>query len=160
MRKNMKQVHPEDFDVERLLTAAREGRLYVDENRTAVSREQVIKEVRAYVARIKVMATKRFSSSVDELWDEILANEGLVDFLMPGTKARKCTMFDKYNVMRIIGVLREKGVYESLNDSEYNCLLEQTRKDTSYRKYLGMGIENRQRHLLKTIRRIVADFEI
>ena len=160
MRKNMKQVHPEDFDVERLLAAAREGRLYVDENRTAVSREQVIKEVRAYVARIKVMATKRFSSSVDELWDEILADEGLVDFLMPGTKARKCTMFDKYNVMRIIGVLREKGVYESLNDSEYNCLLEQTRKDTSYRKYLGMGIENRQQHLLKTIRRIVADFEI
>ena len=36
---------------------------------------------------------------------------------------------DKYNVMRIIGVLREKGVYEDFNDTKYNNILEQTDKD-------------------------------
>ena len=33
MRKTFKQVRPEDFDVETLMAAAREGRLYVDECR-------------------------------------------------------------------------------------------------------------------------------
>ena len=59
--------------------------------------------------------------------------------------------------MRIIGVLREKGVYEYYNDSKYNALLEQTDKDTPYRSYLGMGLD--QRHLLVEIRELVAKFQ-
>ena len=156
--KKLKQVCPEDFDVEVLLAAAREGRLYVDENKKKISREILIKEVRAYVGRIKVLVTKEFSSSIDELWDQILSKEEFVVLLTPSCKAKKCREFNKYSVMRIIGVLREKGVYEYYNDSKYNTLLEQTDKDTSYRKYLGMGFE--QRHLLVEIRKIVAQYQL
>ncbi len=156
-KKRFRRVLPEDFDVEMLLAAAREGRLYIDESSKQVSKEQVIVEVREYVSRIRELATREYTPLVDSLWEKILANNDFVDYFMPGTKARKCQLFNKYNVMRIIGVLREKGVYEYLTDSKFNSLLEKTDKDTPYRKYLGMGIENKQLHLLKFIRGILQE---
>jgi len=158
MKQHFKQVRPEDFDVELLLAAAREGRLYVDETKKEVSRETIIIEVRAYVQRIKVFVTKQYRSSIDDLWEQILATDDFVMFLTPGCKAKKCKVFDKYNVMRIIGVLREKDVYEHYSDLKYNALLEQTDKDSPYRKYLGMGLE--QRYLLVKLRQIVAKFQV
>ena len=158
MKKSLKQVRPEDFDVKALLAAAREGRLYVDESKKEVSRDIIIKEVRAYVERIKVLVTKEFSSSIDDIWEQILSMEDFMQLLTPSRKAKKCRKFNKYIVMRIIGVLREKGVYEYYNDSKYNAILEQTVKDTPYRKYLGMGLE--QRHLLVEIRKIVAQYQL
>ena len=158
MKKSLKQVRPEDFDVKALLAAAREGRLYVDESKKEVSRDIIIKEVRAYIERIRVFVTKEFSPSIDDLWEQILSTEEFVVFLTPSCKAKKCQEFNKYNVMRIIGVLREKCVYEYYNDSKYNDILEQTNKDTPYRKYLGMGFE--QRHLLVEIRKIVAQYQL
>ena len=158
MKKSLKQVRPEDFDVKALMVAAREGRLYVDESKKEVSRDIVIKEVRAYIGRIKLLVTKGFSSSVDDIWEHILSTEEFVVFLTPCSKAKKCREFDKYNVMRIIGVLREKGVYEDFNDTKYNNILEQTDKDTPYRKYLRMGLE--QHHLLVKLRQIVAKYQL
>lgn len=155
MKDNLKRVRPEDFDVETLMAAARDGRLYVDEGKKRASKEQVVKDVRAYVRRISVYVTPKFRSSVDKLWEHILSNDEFVDFLTPGTKARKCRDFDKYNLMRIIGVLREKGVYEFYSDRKYDALLEPGEKESPYRRYLGMGIE--QRPLLVKIREIVAD---
>ena len=158
--KKLKRVHPEDLDVEVLLAAAREGRLYIDECKNEVSKEQVIVKVRAYVQRIKVFATPKCCSFVDELWEQILANDEFVMFLTPGSKARVCRDIDKYNVMRIIGVLREKGVYQQYSDYKFHALLEQTDKDSSFRKYLSKGIENRHRALLEKIRKIVEHYEL
>ena len=157
MRK-LKQVHPEDFDVELLLVAAREGRLYVDESRKMVSKEEVIVKVRAYIERIREFVTPGFRSSVDELWGNILACDEFVTFLTPSNKARMFRDFNKYHVMRIIGVLREKGVYEYYNDLQFNARLENTDKDTPYRKYLSMGFE--QRSLLIKIRGFVAKYQL
>jgi hypothetical protein len=158
MKESLKRVRPEDFDVKVLLAAAREGRLYVDEIKKEVSRDIVIKEVRAYIGRIKVLVTKEFRLSIDDLWEQILSTEEFVVLLTPSSKAKKCRNFNKYGVMRIIGILREKGVYEYYNDSKYNALLEQTDKDTPYRKYLGMGLE--QRHLMVKLRQIVAQCQL
>ena len=158
MKKSLKQVRPEDFNVEVLIAAAREGRLYVDESKKEVSRDIVIKEVRAYIGRIKALVTKEFRSSIDDLWEQILSTEEFVVFLTPSSKAKKCREFNKYSVMRIICVLREKGVYEDFNDTKYNNILEQTDKDTPYRKYLRMGLE--QHHLLVKLRQIVAKYQL
>lgn len=155
--KEFKQVRPEDFDVKLLLAAAREGRLYVDESRKTVSKEEVTKNVLAYVERIREFVASGFRSSIDELWENILACDEFVVFLTPSNKARKCRVFDKYSVIRIIGVLREKGVYEPYSDRKFIALLEETNKDCSYRCYLGMGLE--QRDLLLKIRRIVAQYK-
>lgn len=156
--KKLKQVQPEDFNVELLLAAAREGRLYVDETRCEVSKDDVIKEVRAYVQRIDVYVTKEFRSSIGDLWKEILSCDEFIELLTPSRKAKKCQVFNKYYVMRIIGVLREKDVYEPLSDSKYIALLEQTDKDCSYRCYLGKGLD--QRSLLMKLRVIVTHYQL
>ncbi len=156
MKSNLKQVHPEDFNVELLMAAAREGRLYIEDSIKTIDREEMINNVRTYVKRIDVFVTKKFSSSIDELWEDIFASDDFITFLTPGTKSRKCREFDKYSVMRIIGVLREKGVYEQYSDRKYNKLLEPGTNDSAYRKYLGEGIE--QRDLLVKIRKIVAQY--
>ena len=158
MKESLKRVRPEDFDVKVLLAAAREGRLYVDENKKEVSRDIVIKEVRAYIERIQPLVSKEFRLSIDDLWEQILSTEEFVVFLTPSSKTKKCREFNKYSVMRIICVLREKGVYEAFNDSEYNNILEQTDKDTPYRKYLSIGLE--QHHLLVKLRQIVARYQL
>lgn len=151
--KKLTRVRPEDFNVEALMAAAREGRLYVDERKQEVSKEQVIKEVRAYVGRIRVFVTNTYSSSIDELWEDVFRSDVLMKVLLPKPKARKCTVFDKYGVMRIVGVLREKGVYERRSDPQYNALLEEQGKDSPYRRYLGQGLE--QRSEIVALRRIV-----
>ncbi len=144
--------------MEALLTAAREGRLYVDVSKKKVSRDIIIKEVRAYVGRIQTLVTKEFSLSIDDLWEQILSTEDFLQILTPSCKAKKCREFNKYSVMRIVCVLRENGVYEEFNDTKYNALLEQTDKDTSYRKYLSMGLE--QHHLLVKLKQIVAKYQL
>ena len=54
MKNHFKRVRPEDFDVELLMAAAREGRLFIEVKKNDVSKEHIIKEVRAYVQRIRV----------------------------------------------------------------------------------------------------------
>ena len=157
-KKEFRRVLPEDFDVEVLMAAAREGRLYVDNSRKVVSREEVVYKVRAYVARIRPLVTPQYSAVVDDLWEQILLCDGFVEILTPSSKARKCKDFDKYSVMRIIGALREKGVYKPYSDRKYDAILEQSGKDSPYRRYLGMGLE--QRPLLVEIRRIVGDCKL
>jgi hypothetical protein len=125
--KKLKRVRPEDFDVETLIVAAREGRLYVDERKKSVSKEEIKNDVRAYVARISPLVTRHYSSLIDELWDEIFGNDVLMDLMMPKPKARKCRDYDKYGVMRIVGVLRVKGIYEQRSDPQLQ--LEQIRAE-------------------------------
>ena len=156
--KTLKKVRPEDFDVEALLVAAREGRLYVDGNLKTVSKEQLVNNVRAYVRRIKVFATPEYCSKVDEIWEQILSTAEFADYLKPKTKARLCREFDKYNVMRIICVLREKGVYQPYSDRKFDAMLEPGGRDSPYRRYLGMGIDDRS--LVVKIRKIVEQYKL
>lgn len=150
------RVHPEGFDVKLLMAAAREGRLYIDESKNEASREQVTIRVRAYVARIKVFATPKYGSLVGELWEEIFRCDTLMEILIPKQRARKCRDFDKYGVMRIVGVLREKGVYEQRSDPQYDALFEEQGKDSPYRRYLSQGLEKHSQ--LVALRRIVEQF--
>ena len=154
----MKKVRPEDFDVEALMAAAREGRLYVDEKKKTVNKEKVKRDVRAYVARISPLVTRRYRSTIDELWNEIFGNNVLMDLMMPKPRAKKFTKFDKYGVMRIVGVLREKGIYEYRSAPQFNALLEQPGQDSPYRRYLGQGLE--QSSQLLALRSIVESLAI
>ena len=156
MRKTFKQVHPEDFDVEALMAAAREGRLYIDESKNEVNKEQVIIKVRAYVGRIKVFVTPKFCLLVDQLWEEIFRCDVLMEIIMPKPKARKCKDFDKYGVMRIVGMLREKGVYEHRSDPQFDALLEEPGRDSPYRRFLSQGLEKRSQ--IVALRRIIKMF--
>lgn len=145
-------VRPEDFDVEGLWAAACEGRLILLPRK--VDRTQIRKDVLLYVDRIRPLVSHKFRPYIDELWEQILACDEFMDYLTH-SKARKFRQFNKYNLMRIIGVLREAGVYEAYSDRKYNALLEYS-YDSPYRKYLSLGFE--ERFLLKHIIQIVISF--
>ena len=155
---NLKPVRPEDLDVKFLMLkqAAREGRLFLDDITVVPTDRETVKEnIRAYVRRIDSFVTPPFRASIDALWEAIFCCDELMALLMPKPKARKCRDFDKYSLMRIIGVLRENNVYEQYSDRKFMALLEQTDKDCPYRKYLSAGIE--QRLLIINIRQITAN---
>ena len=126
--------------------AAREGRLLIKpKERKAPRREEVIESVRAYVSQIDGLAQPNWAERVGMVWEAIFDEGVFVDLLMPGPKMRKFRDFNKYSVMRIVGVLRSHGVYdECVNDSQLCAALEHTAKDSSYRSYIGLGLESRE----------------
>ena len=100
-----------------VLVAAREGRLMIEpKERKMPRREDVIASVRSYVSQIDWLAQPRWAGRVSRVWEAIFDEKDFVDLLMPGPKMRKCRDFNKYSVMRMVGVLRSYGVYdESVN---------------------------------------------
>ncbi len=151
--KKENQVLPEDFNILELWIAACEGRLYLEPRK--VGRTQIRKDVLLYVDRIRPLVSHKFRPYIDELWEQILACDEFMDYLTH-SKARKFRQFNKYNLMRIIGVLREAGVYEAYSYKKYLALLENTDKDNSYRCFLGKGIEPHK--LLNRLLLIVANY--
>lgn len=140
--------------------AAQEGRLWLivvtDE---AVVRNQVAGEVCRYVAQIAEYASPRWRGQIEALWQRICAEERFAELFLPGPKCRKCTTMNKYNVMRVIGVLREQGVYdEAVNCVQLCRTLEYGDEsdapyDSTYRSYIGKGLDNR--HLLQQLLKLI-----
>lgn len=139
------------------LTAIDEGRVRIEITDDSVSRHAVINNVRAYVARIEGIVAKKYRDSIKCLWDRLLETDEVADMMMPSARARKCREFDKYNVVRVIGVLMEHGFYDYHNQQDIMELLEGNREN-SYRSYLGKGIEDAG--LRRDIRAILEEFEI
>ena len=135
-----------------VLAAAREGRLMMKpKERPVPGRAEVVERVRAYVKQIDSLAQRRWAGRVGMVWEAILEEKDFVDLLMPGPKTRKCREFNKYSVMRLVGVLRSHGVYDDcVNDSQLCAALEHTAKDTAYRSYIGAGLETRELRQLMT----------
>lgn len=153
---NFRKVRVEEYDKESLWAAAQEGRLYTKEPENN-SKESIIREVREYVRQLHPLTTDKFREHADDLWERIFACDELLELLMPSTKARKFKAFNKYNVMRIISILREAGVYRQYNDSVFDAILEHGKKDSRYRKFLGKGLEKRS--LLMLLLHIVELFD-
>ena len=151
---NVKSVRvSEDFlreNFSEVLAAAREGRLLIEpKERKTPRREEVIESVRAYVRQIEGLAQPCWAGRVSMIWESIFEENEFVDLLMPGPKMRKFRDFNKYSVMRLVGVLRSHGVYdECVNDSQLCAALEHTAKDSSYRSYIGLGLESREQRRL------------
>lgn len=158
MTKNIVKVRPEDFDVEALYAASREGRLFLLEKSGSVDKDGVRDEVRVYVERIRVYVTKEYQATIDALWKAILDSDDFISILLPNRRARICKTFNKYSVMRIIGVLRELGVYKQYSDRKFDALLEPKVQDSPYRRYLSVGLE--EVVLLKKAREIVTKYKL
>lgn len=154
----MKKVHYQNLrkNWEQILKAAQEGRLYVAMSPNA-SEDEVKNQVRSYVSRIREMATQAWLTRVDNLWERVFGHPELMAMLMPKRRARKCREFDKYGVMRLVGVMRSYGVYDDkLNDLHLCEALEGKKGDCCYRSYIGMGIESRT--LRRELKSMIEEF--
>lgn len=157
-----KIVRPQDFskNMDALLRAAKEGRLYIEGPVNYIpSRTEIIREVHSYVNRIQSFTTRKWQPAIDEVWDVILSQDEFLSMLMPGPKTRIFRTFNKYGVMRIIGVLRSFSVYdERYNDSFLCQALENTKEDNAYRSYIGAGFEKRSQ--LGLMRQILSEIQL
>lgn len=153
-------VRPEDLKnkLEQLMIAAQEGRLILEQPAIETDKEVVKEKVRAYVERIRGKVCRKFSSTIDQIWNDIFADDELMGLLMPNNKTRKCKDFNKNGVFRILGVLINHDVYELLNHRNYGYILEETTEDTSYRSFLSRGIDSHS--ALTSLRRIVRQYAI
>ena len=158
MKKEWQRVTPENFDYVALLKAAREGRLYIAPEGDEAGGVFNIKDVCAYVEHLRPFVTREWQSLVADLWDRILDDSDFQRLLRPGARARKSREFNKYQVYRFVGILREKGVYEQYSDRRFDALLEPEVADSPYRRYLGMGLDDRS--LLIRLRHIVAETKL
>ena len=140
--------------------AAKEGLLLLVVTDEAEVRNQVAGEVCRYVAQIAGYASPQWRGRIGALWQRICDEEPFMGLLLPGPKCRKCTSMHKYNVMRIIGVLREQGVYdEAVTCVQFCRTLEYGDEpdapyDSSYRSYICKGLDDSKllNQLLKMIR--------
>ena len=140
--------------------AAKEGLLLLVVTDEAEVRNQVAGEVCRYVAQIAGYASPQWRGRIGALWQRICDEEAFMGLLLPGPKCRKCTSMHKYNVMRIIGVLRAQGVYDEAVTCVQLCrTLEYGDEpdapyDSSYRSYICKGLDDSEllNQLLKMIR--------
>ena len=157
MGKSRKVVREDLKHMDLFLTAIDEGRVRIEIPEDSVSRHAVINNVRAYVARIEGIVAKKYRDSIKCLWDRLLETDNVADMMMPSARARKCREFDKYNVVRVIGVLMEHGFYDYHEQQDIMEMLEGEREN-SYRSYLGKGIDDAV--IRRDIRAILEEFEI
>lgn len=148
MAKKQKKVSPEDLK-KRLAfyeKAAAQGKLYVDASFNETSEEEVSLHVKEYVAQVDELATHKWRSKIAALWEKIISAPDFLQMLMPTPKARKCRDFNKYSVMRIMGILIVHNVYpeESKQVAFCRALEHFEKSDCCYRSYLGQGIEDRE----------------
>ena len=140
--------------------AAKEGLLLLVVTDEAEVRNQVAGEVCRDVAQIAGYASPQWRGRIGALWQRICDEEPFMGLLLPGPKCRKCTSMHKYNVMRIIGVLRAQGVYDEAVTCVQLCrTLEYGDEpdapyDSSYRSYICKGLDDSKllNQLLKMIR--------
>ncbi len=133
---------PVDIKIEEILLALHEGRLYIVPQRCDNS-EEVANHIIEYVKRIDSMVTPPYRTSIDALWQDILHCKELSSLLMP-TGRSAFTKFNKYGVLRIVGILNNNNVYETRNATDYFYLLEKSKdKNNKFRPFLGKGINDR-----------------
>lgn len=132
-------------NIDELRQAAREGRLYLVPKSEEVSRKAVVNNVRTYVKGIETFASKPFKDKVGLVWEEVFKQEVFVDMLMPNPKQKKCRLFNKYTVMRIVGIMREHGVYdERYTARKISAALEGVSHEESYHSFLSRGFKHKK----------------
>ena len=79
-----KKVCPEDYNGEQLQQLARDGVLCIDMTKL-VNLDEVIKNAREYVRRVRSFVKPQFRSSVDALWEDIFQCKELNELILPNS---------------------------------------------------------------------------
>ena len=161
LNSSLVEVHPEDFDVQTLRQAAREGRLYVaqpplTEEEAKAKLQKGCAQILDYVKRIDCYATL---PAVGELWSEIVSDELIQPTLFFKRYSRNRGEVNWYRVTAIVCLLREEEVYQKkVTAVQLHCVMEGTKSRTSV--YSGMGGYLFNGQEIKRIKAIVRKFGI
>lgn len=111
--KKLTKVRPEDFDVEMLLAAAREGRLFLEEK--SESAEETLarcrQEALAYVKPIEAFASDEWAPYIYKVWEAIVCEDAFATNLVI-KKGRMRGQLNRYFITAIVVIMRESGLYQ------------------------------------------------
>lgn len=152
----LKQVRPEDFDVEMLWQLVCEGRLYIqlkDEQKSEQTiREEGIQAILEYVSHIDACASEKYQPTIRQLWERILRSSELGDLFFLNRYKNIRGQPNWYRVNVIMVFLWEQNVYHNdiYTAVQLHMMMEQTDKRT--KSYTGMGryqLDRKERAFLK-----------
>lgn len=155
-RLELKQVRPEDFDVQMLWQLACEGRLYiqpkVEQKSEQTIREEGIQAILQYVSHIDACASEKYQPTIRQLWERILRSSELGDLFFLNRYKNIRGQPNWYRVNVIMVFLWEQNVYRNdiYTAVQLHMMMEQTDKRT--KSYTGMGryqLERKERSILK-----------
>lgn len=134
--RNLRKVHPEDFDVRQLEKWCSEGKLFVvlepDADTNAYGRE-----VLDYVQRINGFATENWKEKIDNLWNAIVEAPCFKDILMMKNGVQRGHI-NKYSVTNLICRMQNTGVYrQDVSMLSLHLKLEGVEKKNKYYKSSG-----------------------
>ncbi len=152
----LKQVRPEDFDVEMLWQLVCEGRLYIQpkvkQKSEQTNREEGIQAILQYVSHIDACASEKYQPTIRQLWEQILRSSELGDLFFLNRYKSNRGLPNWYRVNVVMVFLQENKVYRNDNYTavQLHMMMEQTDKRSKY--YTGMGryrLERKERSILK-----------
>ncbi|MBQ3609062.1 MAG: hypothetical protein IJA03_03355 [Bacteroidaceae bacterium] len=152
----LKQVRPEDFDVQMLWQLVCEGRLYIqpkaEQKSEQTIREEGIHAILQYVSHIDACASEKYQSTIRQLWERILRSSELGDLFFLNRYKNIRGQPNWYRVNVIMVFLWEQNVYRNdiYTAVQLHMMMEQTDKRSKY--YTGMGryqLERKERSILK-----------
>lgn len=160
---NLRQVTPDDFDINILRQAALEGRLFISQEEDARSaesqRKEGIRQILTYVSRIDSCASPQHASGISKLWNCILHSEELGDLFFYQRYRSTRGEVNWYRVNVVICLLREMGVYrEEFTGVELHCRCERSAKRNAH--YTGMGRYLLERSEIVTLKNLVKNADI
>lgn len=113
-------------------------------------KESRIQAVMNYIARITDLADQKTYPDVNKLWSTILHDE----VFQKEFEVKKCNCkseFNKYTVMKIVGVMFEQNVYLCKSKTVLHNRLENTKERTPYYSSMSQGLKHRHLRYLKEI---------
>lgn len=154
--RSLKKVHPEDFDAEALMAAAREGRLYVELKLDEATTDQLLAQCRQealdYVSAIDAFAAPEWQPHIKALWQTILNDEVFASSLMM-QKGRNRGQLNKCVVTNMVLHLQVLGVYGGDNLFLLHKELEHVNQKNSIYKSMGKyRLIERQRRKIRELK--------
>ncbi len=150
------RVRPEDFDAEKLLAAAREGRLYVDMTDEETAVEQLLKqrklEALDYVNSIDEYVVPEWQPHIKMLWTTLL-DDPLFTPLLVLQKGKHQGLLNRYLVTNIVFHLQVLNVYQCNSLIELHKKLEGVNEKNSIYKSAGLySLSSTQRQRLRQLK--------
>ena len=106
---SLRRLSPKEFDAALLKKLTEEGRVFINLPRE-INRNAYAQEILDYVQAIRDCASEPWRDEIDALWQEILDNECLADFLT--MKRGVCAgHINRYAVTNLVCRMQNSGIY-------------------------------------------------
>lgn len=153
---NLHQVLPSEFDLNQILVALNEGRLFIQPKTKSEAelREEGIQKILQYVCQIDDCASDHYRQHIQQLWHDILCDERLQPLFFLGRYRTSRGQVNWYRVNVFICLLREWNVYQHDRYTGVDLHLRCERTDKRNTHYTCMNrylLEHRDMVLVKRL---------